>query len=528
MEALAYVIAGLGLFFTGIQNLRIYLKLFTARKLISKVTKYIDNSFLGVIWGGCIILLTQSTTAATFMLISILGAGLIKKKSIFPMIIGINLFGIIPLFLLIIDIKIAILFILGISCFILLNEKFAKYKNIAGILFGISLIFMGLYIIEIGVEPLSSSGWFKEAVQWSVKSFILCIVIGAILSFIAQTSLAVGILCIAFQQYGVFTVYESIILIYGAFIGSSFLTLCFGYSLKGKARQILMFQVLYNFVGVAIMIPLFILDRHFNIPVIPTFINSITIDAGFQIVLIFFTFNLIAGLTMFFLMPMISRILNKLWPETYEEKLSSPRHLHEAAISDPITAILLIEKEQLRMIENLEYFFELLRSNISISKLRNAQEAASDLSKEIKNSLHDISKQFNINSDIYNSLDILLSIQHLYDAINETILALGHDFYFMNNKKFGQELRNISIEGMDAILKTLSEVAESRNKQEAIFLEKMTANDSIGVFSVRNAFIEEKQINDPSIKMHLLSATNYCERIIWLLGRLGRVYMKNV
>jgi phosphate:Na+ symporter len=82
-----------------------------------------------------------------------------------------------------------------------------------------------------------------------------------------------------------------------------------------------------------------------------------------------------------------------------------------------------------------------------------------------------------------------------------------------------------AIEGLDAILLTLIDVAKEQSTEDAQFLEMMTSEEGHGISNVRSAYLAEESKLDPDARMKLLAAANYCERLIWLFGNMGRHYM---
>ena len=80
------------------------------------------------------------------------------------------------------------------------------------------------------------------------------------------------------------------------------------------------------------------------------------------------------------------------------------------------------------------------------------------------------------------------------------------------------------VEGLDAILQFLGDVARDRYPEDIDLLLQMTSEEGNGTKSVRTAYLAGEHHLTPEDRMHLLAAANYCERIIWLFGEIGRGY----
>ena len=85
----------------------------------------------------------------------------------------------------------------------------------------------------------------------------------------------------------------------------------------------------------------------------------------------------------------------------------------------------------------------------------------------------------------------------------------------------------LSVDGTRKVPKilTLIDVAKERSTEDAQFLEMMTSEEGHGISNVRSAYLAEESKLDPDARMKLLAAANYCERLIWLFGNMGRHYM---
>jgi phosphate:Na+ symporter len=345
-----------------------------------------------------------------------------------------------------------------------------------------------------------------------------------------QTSLAVVVMCIAFQQAGVLSLNDSMMLIYGANTGSSVLTMILASGLTGASRQVAMFQVSYNIAGAIIFVPLFYIEYYTGAPLVRHAVETITSNNATQLAIVNLIFNFVPGILLFALVSPLERLFKKLWPETAEEKASKPRYLHEQALEDPSGAFELIELEQVRLLEQLSAIFDLLRRQERRGngrQLAAMTEAFSTLGKTIREAIGDVSIKHRLPSEGYEHLDLLLNLQHTMETALEEIIGFAESLEKLYTNEAGIKFAKIAIEGMDAILMILIEVARHRSPDDAEMLSIMTSEDGNGVSSVRSAYLSQQNDLDREGKMHLLSAANHCERLVWLFGDMGRHYMEN-
>jgi phosphate:Na+ symporter len=521
----ASLVAGLGLFFVGLYFLTEHLKMLSGRRLRERIATWTKQPLLGVMWGGVFIAITQSTAATMFIIISMMRSGMMTVRQALPMIIGVNMAAGVIVLILVVDIKVAILFLLGVAGIVFTNDKARAYRAIAGALFGISLLFFGLNTMQEGVAPLSQMAWFEGLLEWTKGNYLLGFAIGAVLSFFVQSSIAVVVLTIAFQKAGLFSLAESIMVVYGANVGSSFLALVLSASLAGQSKQIAMYQTAYNFIGAIILLPLFYVEVFEGVPLVRTFTEWIAADDGGQIATVNLIFNALPGVFLFVLLGVSARLLARVWPETLEEQASKPKYLHDHAAEDPDSAVDLIELEQVRLIEFISTSFDTQRKSGDKSKLAAFQEASKTLGGTIREAISDMSTRHQLTPEAYERLNVLLNLQHSLEAANEAIGGLADEFQALRQSQYGARFVRSAVEGLDTIVLTLINVAKERSKDDSDLLSTMTSEDGNGIKGVRSAYLAEESGLDATERMQLLAATNHCERLIWLFGEMGRDYM---
>ena len=190
----ASLIAGLGLFFVGLYLLTEHLKMLSGRRLRERIATWTKQPLLGVMWGGVFIAITQSTAATMFIIISMMRSGMMTVRQALPIIIGVNMAAGVIILVLVVDIKVAVLFLLGVTGIAYTNDRARAFRTIAGVVFGVSLLFFGLNTMQEGVAPLSQTAWFEGLLGWTKGNYLLGFAIGAALSFVVQSSIAVVVL----------------------------------------------------------------------------------------------------------------------------------------------------------------------------------------------------------------------------------------------------------------------------------------------------------------------------------------------
>ena len=125
---------------------------------------------------------------------------------------------------------------------------------------------------------------------------------------------------------------------------------------------------------------------------------------------------------------------------------------------------------------------------------------------------------------LYERLNGLLNIQHNLEIASTEVQSLAGDLSTLRGTGRGDRFSRVAVDGIDAILLTLLDVARERTELDASLLKQMTSED--GMTRVRKAYLAEDAGEELSAatRMQLLAAANHCERLIWLFGEMGDSY----
>ena len=522
VSTLISLFAGLGLFFAGLQILTAHLKRLSGRRLRALVARYTRSPLMGVLWGGAFIAVTQSGAATMFIIVSMLRSGMMSVGQAMPMIVGVNVVGALIVLILVVDVKLAVLCVIGLAGLLYQADCRGTAASVVGALFGVALLFFGLDLMNGSVAPLAGEPWFADLLSWTRGSYLLGFLIGCALSFVVQSSIAVMAVVLAFELSGIFGLAESVMIVYGANAGSSLLTLVLSANLKGQARQIAMFQTFYNLAGAALLVPLFYVELWFEVPLMLALIQAITADMGGQIAAAFILFNLIPGAALMPLLGPATRLLQWLWPDTEVEIASRPKYLHEHAADDPETGMDLVALEQARLVRYLSGMFDALRDGRPPAAFGAIREAFGILAATVRESIDDLASGHRMTDRSYERLNALLTFQHALDSAADTVSGIAAERSALAATEVGRRFAASVIEGLDSIVMMLGEVLREHDADDRDLLSAMTGDEGKGIKSVRAAYLAEEGTLAPEERLRLLALANHAERLIWLLGDMGR------
>jgi phosphate:Na+ symporter len=525
--AIVSFLAGLGLFFVGLQTLTKYLRILTSKKVRELIVRFTKTAAQGVFLGGILITVTQSLSALVFTLIGMARAKAIEVKQALPIIIGGNIFGGFVIFLISFDIKVVILLILGLSAILFTSFKSKKYTNYFGLIFGLALLFFGLFTMQSGVAPLIEMPWIQEALISSQGKYIAVFLISALISLIIQSTVATIIIGLALTNSGLLSFQDAMMLVHGANVGSSVLTFILSAKIMGKIKQVAMFQGFYNFLGALVVLPLFILEVYGGIPLVGAFIRSLSANLAVQLALLYTIFNIIPGFLLLAVLPFISRLLSRFWPESLEEKLATPRFIYNNIAEDSESALQLLKLEQANLINLISATLALLRQKEGHLKMASYTEGYQSLNTTINETITEISSSTRLKFEQYDTLNQSITIQSKLNTLFENIVALSDNYRVLSKAGHGEQFINSSIEGLDLILMTLQDVVNLNDNEDAGLLNVMTSESGNGFKKVCKAYLSHEKNLDAEEKLNLLETMNRCERVIVSMGELGREFVKN-
>ena len=160
-ELFAGIAGGLGLFIAGMWLLTENLKTLASRRLRRSVSRWTTNRFSALLWGVLAGGITQSMTALTFIVVSILRSGLIATRGALALILGGCVGASFLVVIVTFDIKVVALYVLGLSGAVMASERLSRYRPVAASFLGGAMLILGLVLLKDAAAPLAQQPWFR-------------------------------------------------------------------------------------------------------------------------------------------------------------------------------------------------------------------------------------------------------------------------------------------------------------------------------------------------------------------------------
>lgn len=337
------LLGGVGLFLFGMNLMGASLKNLAGgslEKVLEKLTTG-KNQFTGTVkgfsLGTAVTAIIQSSAATTIMLIGFVNAGIMKLGQAIPVVFGANIgstataqilrlgdLAETSIFLKLLKPSSFAPILICIGAFIILFTSNNKKRDIASILVGLGILFLGMNTMEGVFAPLKESESFQNLFT-SFNNPLLGILIGLVLTAIIQSSSAsVGILQ-AISSTGVVTYGTAIPIIIGQNIGKCMTIILGGIGANKKAKRVSLSYLFFNIFGaVFFVVIIYGLQLFIDMPFMEKVVNRGNIAN------VHFMFNFITSLVLLPFSNQVANITGKIIRDDEESKIDK-----ELATLDP-------------------------------------------------------------------------------------------------------------------------------------------------------------------------------------------------
>jgi phosphate:Na+ symporter len=521
---LANVVAGLGLFFSGLRMVDANLRQATGRQLRTAIGRLTRNVWMAGVVGLLTGALVQSSSGIVFILVSLVTSGLTTVRRVLPIVTWANVGCCALIFAAVMDLRLAILYLIGLAGAAFAFDRSHRSAGL-GAVFGIGMLFYGIELMKTGAEPLSELQWFSGLLNGSRESYVLAFTGGAAFSFVTQSSVAVSILAIGFAQTGLIGPFPTMMILYGANVGSTFARMMLSSTLRGSVRQLTAYQDLLKITGAVLFVGLLYVEALQGVPLVRALVSQFSFRVDRQMALVFLLFNLTTAILFSVLQSPIYRLLQWWLPADEQEDLSKPQFLYDEALSEPATALELVEKEQLRLARRLGGYCAAMRAGPG-----SAERGQALLQHKPFTTVAERVEQFQ-NELVHRQLgpgetERLTRLQNRLSLIvylEDSLRALvGATDTVPLDGRLGRLVAGF-VESLDFVLMTLLEGIESGDAATLDLLVRITGDRGDLMERIRQDFLADSGDVTSADRAVLLQLTSIFERVIWMTQRLARL-----
>ncbi len=457
INVLIQTIGGLGLFVLGMKMMTEGLQM-SAGKRIKKILSAVSaNRVVGCITGAGVTAMVQSSSATTVMLIGFVSAGLMTLQQAVGVILGANVGTTVTAQLIAFKLTKAALPAIAIGVSLKYFTKKKKYRYIGDVLLGFGLLFFGMTVMKLGLSPIKSDPAFIEVFTkfdpGSIGGLFLCVMVGAFLTIMVQSSSATVGLTMTLATQGLLTFPGAMALVLGENIGTTITAeLATIGSTNINAHRAARAHTMFNVIGVGLMLLIFpyfigiieLITGQLGAGPVNSVVNGEVVNVARYIANGHTIFNVLNASVFLIFLPLLIKVAIKLSPKHEEpEDLYRLPNFGDRFVDTPIAALAKARSEIIRMSETAIITFKNTidcienRNYNRLSKWKRIENHLDAMQKEITAYLTRI-YQSEVNESEAKEISSLMrmtnNIERIGDSV-ENIAQLMED-YLENDLKF--------------------------------------------------------------------------------------------
>lgn len=277
LEMFSLVVGGLGIFLYGMKNMSEGLQAVAGDRLRRMIGAVTSNRLMGAAVGTGVTGIIQSSSVTTVMVVSMVNAGLMTLKQAIPVIFGANIGTTVTAWIMAYSLTQYGLPLLGISAFFFLFSRNDKVRFTAMIIVGLGMVFFGLDLMSKGLSPIKGMPefreWFHRFAADDYAGVVKCILTGAIVTAIVQSSSATVGITMTLANVGLISFPTAAGLVLGENIGTTITAFLASLGTTTNAKRSAYAHMMFNTLGVCWIAPLFFVYIRFVTWFVTTFLG---------------------------------------------------------------------------------------------------------------------------------------------------------------------------------------------------------------------------------------------------------------
>jgi phosphate:Na+ symporter len=385
------------------------------------------NRFAAFLAGVGVTGILQSSTATALVVASFAGRGLVDTAPALAVMLGADLGSTLVAQVLSLNLHwlAPVLILIGVITHH--SAERSSYHGLGRVAIGLGLMLLALRLILMASAPMREAVILEELFGALAHEALILVLIAALLTWLAHSSLAIVLLIMSLASVGVLPLTSACALVVGANLGAAMPAVIATFADKPAARRVALGNLLFRLIGCAIALP-------FIGIVIPWL--QLLETAPHRVVVNFHTaFNLALGLAFILLTDVMARLCARLLPDLpVEVDPEQPRHLDRTTLDSPSLALACAAREALRMGDLTETMlrdsFDVFRWNDrqKLAALQRIENSVDKLHEAIKLFVTDVSREPLSSGESRRAAEILAfttNLEHIGDIIDKSLLDLA-------------------------------------------------------------------------------------------------------
>lgn len=421
---LIILLAGVSFFLYGSTMASNSLEKLMATRITTLMNKVSSSQFLSIGVGVTLTTILQSSGAVTSMLVGLGTARVIKLPQVMGIIIGTAIGSTLTVQLISFDLSQYALPLFTLAFIVYFLTKKTTIKNLATVLMGFALLFVGLNMISVSSNHFAKiellQGFFQSIRDNTFYSFFAAMIFCA---FVHSSAVTIG-LAMSLCSAGVISTYDAVLWVYGANIGTTSTALFAATGSNYIGKQVAWAHFFYKGLSVLIFYPI----TNYFLEAIE-FLNSTNTRI---IANAHFFFNVASALLFFPFIKKGAEIIEKLFPKSAADEFGA-EFLTMNTYQNSSLAISYAQREIMRMadivlnmIKDSIHLFE-IEDPVLIQSIKDRDNQVDFLYREIKMFLLDHANKSNtvVHQNIMNMIMFISDLERAADSIDINIRTLA-------------------------------------------------------------------------------------------------------
>ncbi|MCF6305618.1 MAG: Na/Pi cotransporter family protein [Rhodobacteraceae bacterium] len=425
-ESLLRLVGSVSILLWGLYMVRTGITRAFGGELQQIIGRAVSNRFSAFISGIFVTLIVQSSTATALIISSFASRGVIGLTAALAVMLGADVGTTIVAQILSFDLSL-LPYILAVTGLVLHGKnRSSKMRQVGRSVFGLGLMLLALSLIVATSEPLRDSGMLAELFGSLRDEPLIAILLAALLTWVAHSSLAIVLLVMSFALGGIISIELAFMLVLGANLGGALPPIMATLNEGDLARRVTFGNAGFKLIGVILVLPF--------VGVIQPYLQVLGDDPARLVVNFHTAFNI--GIAIVFL-PVV-HIAGRIWERLIKSSNGHqddelPRFLDENAVNTPVLGLACATREVTHMAEIVDQMLrgvtECLESDdySRVEELIELDDQVDNLYDEIKGYVTRISRQEVDQPEGDRIVEILMfttNLEHMADIAENLLGAL--------------------------------------------------------------------------------------------------------
>lgn len=336
LSILLTIAGGVGLFLYGIHLMSTALQSIAGDRMRHLMGELAKTPLRGILMGALVTALIQSSTGATVMTVSFVGAGLLTLRQAIGIIMGANIGTTVTAQIIAFNIENAALPLVALGAALALFGKSKRLNYLGNGIVGLGLLFMGMRAMKAAGPFVAQH---QEILLLLSGNPILGVLTGAVLTVVIHSSAATISLTMALASQGLLSLDAALPIILGDNLGTTLTAAVSAIGATKPAKQAAAAHVLFNFFGAVIFL--------FALPLYKHIVVLTATEPGRQIANAHAIFNILNTCIFFPFIPLLARLIERFIPVEPETGQEGPLYLDTRLLDAPASAATFAIRDEL-------------------------------------------------------------------------------------------------------------------------------------------------------------------------------------